>query len=96
MSVSSTIKLTGDDAFQITWNWVAGGQTIEDFTATDVPKTHMNGTSNRWGATCRGSDQLEHAALRRDSLRDTGKLVAARILRGRLRDDTKYAALLAK
>ena len=53
-------KLTGDDALQITWNWVAGGQTIEDFTATDVPKTHMNGTSKRWGATCRGSDQLEH------------------------------------
>ena len=25
------------------------GQTIENFTATDVPKTHMNGTSNRWG-----------------------------------------------
>jgi hypothetical protein len=43
------IKITGDDAVEITWNWVAGGQTIENFTATNVPKTHMNGTSNRWG-----------------------------------------------
>lgn len=42
-------KLTGDDTLQITWNWVAGGQTIEDFTVTNVPRTHMNGTSNRWG-----------------------------------------------
>jgi hypothetical protein len=42
-------KLTGDDALEITWNWVAGGQTIENFTVTDVPRTHMNGSSNRWG-----------------------------------------------
>jgi hypothetical protein len=36
------------DTVQITWNWVAGGHTVETFKTVPGQK-RMDGTSNRWG-----------------------------------------------